>query len=111
MIQDIQYIREHIAVGEILAQLSEEADEVAQAALKLRRTLSSANPTPVTTEEAYQDLLEELGDVSLCLNILEMNQPQDLLIIQKTMVRKAERWVKRHKEMNPQCVQPEIRQP
>lgn len=31
---------------EILAQLAEEASELAQAALKLRRALDGANPTP-----------------------------------------------------------------
>lgn len=49
--------------AELLTQLAEEAAELAQAALKLRRTLSAANPTPVTQERALESLLEELADV------------------------------------------------
>ncbi len=36
---------------EILAQLAEEASELAQAALKLRRALDGTNPTPKSVEE------------------------------------------------------------
>jgi hypothetical protein len=36
---------------EILAQLAEEASELAQAALKLRRALDGTNPTPKCVEE------------------------------------------------------------
>lgn len=36
---------------EILAQLAEEASELAQAALKLRRALDGTNPTPKNVEE------------------------------------------------------------
>lgn len=45
---------------EILAQLAEEASELAQAALKLRRALDGTNPTPKSVEECEENLLEEL---------------------------------------------------
>lgn len=35
---------------EILAQLAEEASELAQAALKLRRAMDGTNPTPKSVE-------------------------------------------------------------
>lgn len=52
--------------AEVLAQLAEEAAELAQAALKLRRVLDGWNPTPVTEQEARQNLLEEYTDVVHC---------------------------------------------
>lgn len=49
---------------ELLAQLTEECSEAAQAALKLRRAGSGENPTPVSEEDAFHKLIEELADVS-----------------------------------------------
>lgn len=54
---------------EVLAQLAEEAAEVAQAALKLRRVLDGKNPTPVTECDALDNLVEELADVALCAGV------------------------------------------
>lgn len=53
-------IKDYLEETEILAQLAEEAAELAQAALKLSRALSWRNPTPVTEYEARADLREEL---------------------------------------------------
>ena len=44
---------------EILAQSAEEASELAQAALKLRRALDGTNPTQKSVEECEENLLEE----------------------------------------------------
>ena len=52
---------------EILAQLAEEASELAQAALKLRRALDGTNPTPKSVEECEANLIEEWADVDLSL--------------------------------------------
>lgn len=58
-----------LSQSEILAQLAEEAAELSQAALKLRRALGgTGNPTPVTAQEAFEGLLEELADVTVCVN-------------------------------------------
>ena len=48
---------------ELLAGLAEEATELAQAALKMRRTLDKSNPTPMTTGDASRNLNEEFADV------------------------------------------------
>lgn len=48
---------------ELLAQLAEECSEAAKAALKLRRARDGVNPTPVSEEEAFSNLVEELADV------------------------------------------------
>lgn len=53
---------------EILAQLAEEASELAQAALKLRRALDGTNPTPKDIEECRYNILEEFADVLNCIN-------------------------------------------
>lgn len=50
----------------ILAQLAEEASELAQAALKLRRALDGTNPTPKSVEECLENIQEEMADV-FCL--------------------------------------------
>lgn len=49
---------------EILAQLAEEASELAQAALKLRRALDGTNPTPKSVAECEANLMEEFADIS-----------------------------------------------
>jgi hypothetical protein len=71
----INYIREHVPLEELLAQLAEEASELAQAALKLRRTYSDTNPTPVSRSEAWAALSEEIADVELVLRVLDMDRP------------------------------------
>lgn len=74
---------------EILAQLGEEAAELAQAALKLRRALDGTNPTLVSEAKAWEALIEELGDVALCCKLLDI-QPNDYI-----MQSKLRRWERR----------------
>lgn len=56
---------------ELLAQTAEECAELAKAALKLRRVIDGRNPTPVTMEEALDNLEEETADVLGCMMLLE----------------------------------------
>lgn len=51
---------------ELLAQLAEECSEAAKAALKLRCARDGVNPTPVSEEEAFSNLVEELDDDDPC---------------------------------------------
>lgn len=55
---------------EILAQLAEEASELAQAALKLRRALDGTNPTPKNVAECEANLMEEFADISNAVDVL-----------------------------------------
>lgn len=55
---------------EILAQLAEEASELAQAALKLRRALDGTNPTPKSVEQCENALIKEYADVIVCISEL-----------------------------------------
>lgn len=57
---------------ELLAQLAEEAAELAQAALKLRRALDGSNPTPISTNRCREALAEEYTDVATCASILKI---------------------------------------
>ena len=87
-------IKNYLPDEEILAQLAEEAAELSQAALKLRRVIDGTNPTPKTREDAFGSLIEEYSDVVSCcreLNIL----PAEIIIAGK-----KERWINRLKEKN-----------
>ena len=98
---DLRYIAENLSEEDILCQISEEAAELAKAALKLRRAITGTNPTPVTVYEAIDIFIEEYGDtVVACVayfmkhdlidrkhvDILEQNNP------------KYSRWAQRIKE-------------
>lgn len=55
--------------AEVLAQMAEELTEAAQAALKLRRAMDGANPTPISVDTGMNNLIEELADCQLCEDI------------------------------------------
>lgn len=74
---------------EILAQLAEEAAELAQAALKLRRAMDMTNPTPMPVQEAGNHLVEEIADVIVCENQL---LGIDWNVIDEVCKRKLGRW-------------------
>ena len=93
----VEFIRQHLSQEELLCQLAEEASELAQAALKLRRTLSTVNPTPVSYGEAFDNLNEEIVDIKLLLKCLRLDGPNDRAEHVHIMQQKAARWVKRIK--------------
>ena len=85
---------------EILAQLAEEASELAQAALKLRRALDGTNPTPKDVEECEMNLLEELADIKVAFTVyLDDSKPcikaRVSEEINKTAEIKLDRWLSR----------------
>lgn len=83
------YIRENISQEALLELLAEEATELAKAALKLSRIHRCENPTPVSSDQATSELLEEWSDVLLCGGILQlMNYPAMTEM-------KLERWKRR----------------
>ena len=59
---NLEYIAANLSDEDILCQISEEADELAKAALKLRRAITGTNPTPVSQEKAVDSLIEEYAD-------------------------------------------------
>lgn len=92
----IRKICDLVPLDERLVCLAEEASELAQAALKYRRTLITSNPTPVDSETAYDRLLEEIADVKLCLKTLRTNS----IVISDTIEYKADRWLQRLEARN-----------
>lgn len=85
---------------EILAQLAEEASELAQAALKLRRALDGTNPTPKSVGECEENLLEELADIKVAITVYLADSKPCVKArvseeINKTAERKLDRWLSR----------------
>lgn len=84
-------------VGEsaILEQLAEECAELAKASLKLSRVMRKENPTPVTVNAAFDNLVEEIGDVRLLLSVTDFMY--DGIDTQETEKYKLQRWENRIK--------------
>ena len=85
---------------EILAQLAEEASELAQAALKLSRALDGTNPTPKDVEECEMNLLEELADIKVAFTVYLAGSKPCIKArvseeINKTAEIKLDRWLSR----------------
>lgn len=57
-------ISDILPMTEILAQLAEEASELAQAALKLRRALDGTNPTPKSVELMAMLSVEDISEIT-----------------------------------------------
>lgn len=97
----IDYILEKTPPGELLAGLAEEATELAQAALKMRRVITGASPTPTTREQAYANLQEEIADVLLYLQLLDLDRQR--MEYRKIVQAKIKRWTDRlrKKEVPP----------
>lgn len=103
---DIEYVASRLSREDILCQLAEEAAELAQAALKLRRAITGTNPTPVSEDEALHNLCEEIADVSLAEKVyFEQNKQRRLSATSGLIVNeKACRWVQRLKDKeNTNC--------
>lgn len=94
----IEFIREQLSMEELLTQLAEECAELSKAALKLRRVYNGDNPTPVRRPEAYDNVIEEIADVMLCIDVLGMNDFDHFKKITKIMESKTMRWKQRLQE-------------
>lgn len=90
----LAFIQQRVPKTERLAQLAEEAAELSQAALKLRRAMDGVNPTPLSLLEAEDKLLEEYADVRLCFDAMERT-PKAQKRICTIYTRKLDRWVSR----------------
>lgn len=93
---------ESLVVCELLCQVAEEASELAQAALKLRRAIDGSNPTPKEDIECLDSMIEEVADLSLCLNrfwsAAELDQQILLETQDKIIDEKRIRWAYRIRE-------------
>ncbi len=89
--------RDYLTRDTLLCQLAEEAAELAQAALKERRTLTRENPTPKTYQNAHTDLLEEVADVYVSLG--ELLSLVDWEVVAHIRAEKEQRWIERLREV------------
>lgn len=108
----LQYVFHRLGPDEVLAQLAEEAAELAQAALKYRRTLDMdrKNPTPVSHSDAHMQLKDGYGDVCLAYMVIILPRIvscgnkalSELLNMPVEMQQKLDRWVARLEETEEQ---------
>lgn len=86
-----------VSKPEILAQIAEECNELGHAALNLRRTITTGNPTPVTFQCALDMFKEEIADLLLCLEVIDMGMRilPDEAEVKRRKTAKAKRWVQR----------------
>ena len=80
---------------ELLCQLAEEACELSQAALKLRRAIDGTNPTPKSERECFEQLLEEMCDVCVCCTALGLDTRENRRHMAEIMQAKILRWAAR----------------
>ena len=90
--EKLQYIVDCLPTEELLAQLAEEASELAQAALKLRGVEDGTNPARISKEDAIKNLLEEIADVNLSIHLLGFDNEKSEEVCQEIMVQKTDRW-------------------
>ena len=88
-------IVDYIGYPAMLEQLAEECAELGKSALKLARIVRKENPTPLTKEEALENLREEYTDVVQCAR--ELGLKTDLIEMQEKKERFFERWENRGK--------------
>lgn len=86
--RELTEIHSLLGCCELLAGMAEEASELSQAALKLRRTIDKSNPTPVSTSDASHKLNEEFADVILCAAALGLDREE----VERFIREKAARW-------------------
>lgn len=90
------YVLGTLGLEEVLCQLAEEAAELSQAALKLRRAMTGKNPTPLWEDDAWNNLTEELADVMLCAGLVMLRVPRYLTTRLHAIERqKMARWWRR----------------
>lgn len=104
----VKYIVEKSKPNDILCQVAEEASELAQAALKLRRATGEGQFTPVTPEEARANFDEEFADIIVCMCVYgkqtypNLDDHDDWLdrICDEIVAKKLQRWSDRLHDMN-----------
>lgn len=92
----MEYVMSNLDLYDILDQLAEEAAELSQAALKLKRAMKGTNPTAVSLMDANKNLIEEYSDVCNAANVIGISVDHD--ICKSKMQRWADRIYEKKKE-------------
>lgn len=100
--QEVNQVIDAIGLPAVLEQCAEELAELTQASLKMARKLRGENPTPMTHAQAAEHLHEELGDVRLCLKVLDVAMGGDNTTAVEA--EKLQRWLDR---LTPEREKPE----
>lgn len=79
----------------LLRQIGEEAAELAQAVFKYLRTRDEESPTPVSSEDALFNILNEMADITLCNSVFLADKPDLEDIVIKIKSEKLSRWESR----------------
>lgn len=95
MIDSIDVVVKNTSRGDLFAMLAEECAELAQAALKARRAEGEGTPTPMSREQAYDQLVEELADVNNCLRALGLTRDITRYRVKSVADAKMDRWAVR----------------
>ena len=95
---DIDYIANNISELAVLMALAEEASELSKAAIKLARAKGLLdNPTPISVEQAENDLIEEYNDLLICVGVLNKMPSLTICVDLNLRKRKCRRWAERIK--------------
>ena len=95
---DVNYIANNISELAVLMALAEEASELSKAAIKLARAKGLLNnPTPVSVEQAENDLIEEYNDLLICVGVLNKMPSLMICVDIDLRKRKCRRWAERIK--------------
>ena len=89
------YIHSCLSDEDMLCQIAEEAAELSQAALKLRRAINGNNPTPKSKAEALNSFYEEVADVENACDVFLTGDYAGNELIDEIAVKKLDRWLSR----------------
>lgn len=91
-------VYERIGAAEVLARLAEEAAELSNAALRLRRVLVKEHPDAMRVGKAMAHLYEEIADMQNCLTVLDVSGQLDKGDIERLRAVKMDLWVRELEE-------------
>lgn len=77
LMESVRIIKDSSSEASLYEQLAEECCELAHACLKKARVLRGENPTPVTVEQASQNVIEELTDICVASEVLGLHCDTD----------------------------------
>lgn len=78
--ENIAVVRKMLTREDLLCQLAEEASELSQAAMKLRRTETGRNPTNLSREKALRNLVEECADIQAVVMVMMLDKKRDQVV-------------------------------
>lgn len=103
---DLEIIQKTVSEEDKALMLAEEAAELSAAASKYARVMKGSNPTPMSSVTAWYHMIEEIGDVLVCLLALRYTSSDITLTDQidhnivEFIVMKTHRWARRIEERN-----------